>query len=257
MHEQGDGPVAERAHLATNPLRISHSRGDGDGVVHIAWEQGAVDVTPMEARDLADALCAAATLAREAQTRDMETRRREVEARRRAREATRRDRDELVRSLFAAGRSPAEVADVIGKPLRRVWGIMRELGVHPRKTCDVDGCNVTIRWRSTWCLTHRERAELYGDPLGAAPRPPEHGLHGYRTRRCRCDVYKAAGARERTRSRDRGRQDPSRIPHGTVSGYFRWACRCDGCKTAGTDYSRVMEARRKERARSAPGGETE
>lgn len=38
----------------------------------------------------------------------------------------------------------------------------------------------------------------------------------------------------RDRARERARQDPSVVPHGTSTGYGYWACRCADCTAAAT-----------------------
>ena len=75
-----------------------------------------------------------------------------------------------------------------------------------------------------------------------------HGMLGsYTTKRCRCDVCRAASAdyvrnvralRREARELINGRLTAvdHRVKHGTHAGYNNWCCRCVECTRAGTEY---------------------
>lgn len=62
----------------------------------------------------------------------------------------------------------------------------------------------------------------------------KHGRGGYR-RGCRCEECREANrvhmAASRARRVQRGKEDPSLIPHG-LGGYRNWGCRCETCTWA-------------------------
>lgn len=250
MTEQPSTHAEHHADGATDRLRVTCGERDGKHVVEVAWDGGAVVVTPAQAHGIAARLRLAATLAPQAPTEPGAPR---SDGAHGETDPTVRPLDDAVRSLLAARRDPAEIALTLGISRPRVYAITRRLGFPARKTCDVDGCDTRTRWSSAWCAKHGHRAALHGHPLGR--RAPAHGRRGYE-RGCRCDVCKAAPVAAAARVRERGRVDPSLIPHGTASGYRNWACRCATCKAAGAESNRAAKARRREARLRATGGET-
>ena len=80
---------------------------------------------------------------------------------------------------------------------------------------------------------------------------PRHGLNGYTSLGCRCDICRAAMAEYQLRRRERlaaallaGEVAP---PHGTESTYVNYRCRCQACRRAYADAGR--RRRRYERHR--------
>jgi hypothetical protein len=63
-----------------------------------------------------------------------------------------------------------------------------------------------------------------------------HGTNGRYSQGCRCDpctdAHSAYHWRNTLAQRERGREDPSLIPHGTTGGYRNWGCRCKACTAA-------------------------
>jgi hypothetical protein len=74
------------------------------------------------------------------------------------------------------------------------------------------------------------------------PGDPRHGMTGYTTYKCRCDVCRGAWRDWQRKYRARMRAKPINGDepwHGTVSGYENWGCRCGLCSDVKAMSARV------------------
>lgn len=91
-------------------------------------------------------------------------------------------------------------------------------------------------WAPGWRWLNREVRPSQTLPEKAPEPPVKHGVAGYEYWGCRCstcqNAHKEKGRTLRSGARERAKENPEIVPHGTSSGYTYWGCRCDKCKGA-------------------------
>jgi hypothetical protein len=155
-----------------------------------------------------------------------------------------------------AARSAAQAESRAGVAARRlgfadVGGYLMQRYVADRQPVRVLAAELAVNKQVVRRLMDQHRVS----PRGPGPAPVvevtrwAHGVNGYRSYGCRCDVCTASNTiqarADRANRAARLKADPTLVEHGTANAYNQWGCRCTPCTRAWTRRCAEGERRRR------------